>query len=275
MISVPIDAVTALMKETAKEIVLPRFRELRADDIMEKGPGDIVTVADLESEEKITPRLLELIDGSVVIGEEAVSKDASVLERFDSDGPVWLIDPIDGTKNFAEGDARFCIMIGLVYRGETIAGWIHDPTTGQTAIAEKGAGAKLEDAPLRVSPNARPLSAMIGQVNYGTYISKDRSKVRTLVAQTFEREEKIRCAGHDFLGQCVGSRDFALYRRLWSWDHVPGALILAEAGGKVSRLDGLPYRPQDRVEKVLAARNEDTWEAVHDLLAKNELTFQD
>lgn len=275
MIRIPIEAVTALMKETAAEIVLPRFRELKAEEIMEKGPGDVVTIADLESEEKMTPRLLDIVAGSVVIGEEAVSKDPTVLERFESDGPVWIIDPIDGTKNFAEGDARFCIMIGLVYRGETLAGWIHDPTTGQTAIAEKGAGASLDQKQMRVSADARPLSQMVGQVNYGAYAPQDRKELRAFITKTFGREEKIRCAGHDFLGQSVGSRDFALYRRLWSWDHIPGTLILKEAGGMVSRLDEVPYRSSDRVERLLAARNEETWHAVREVLVGERFTLLD
>ncbi|WP_346198525.1 inositol monophosphatase family protein, partial [Couchioplanes caeruleus] len=85
-----IDRVTELVREVARTIVLPRWRRLTDSEIEEKSPGDLVTVADQESERALTAGLTALLPGSSVVGEEAVAADPSVLERLDDGGPVWL-----------------------------------------------------------------------------------------------------------------------------------------------------------------------------------------
>ena len=107
----------------------------------EKGPGDLVTVADEESERQLTRRLMELVPNSAVIGEEAVAADQKVLDRIFDDVPVWIIDPVDGTSNFAAGKPAFGVIVAYARRGETLAGWIHDPLGKRTAVAMKGEGA--------------------------------------------------------------------------------------------------------------------------------------
>ncbi len=265
MLNLDPDRVTDFLKESAALDVLPRFRALQRHEVMEKKPGDVVTVADIEAEHRLTPQLEGLVPGSLAIGEEAVSRDARILARFDEDAPIWLIDPIDGTHNFTQGDPRFCMMVALVAKNETVWSWIYDPTTERIAIAEKGAGARLNGAVLQAPP-PRPANEMVGQVNYGSFEKAHRGEIRSLVTSSFGGEDKLRCAGHDMLGQCLGARDFALYRRLWSWDHAPGVLILRESGGVAERLDGGAYRPRDRVKHLLTARNRETWEQVRDVL---------
>src|SRR5215475_5254326 len=95
--------VTSLIEETAGAEILPRFRKLAAGEIREKTPGDFVTVADEAAEARLTPLLSALLPGSLVLGEEAAAADATLLDRLFDTQPVWVIDPVDGTSNFAEG----------------------------------------------------------------------------------------------------------------------------------------------------------------------------
>src|SRR5260221_7511219 len=160
-----IQRVSDLIAEAAAAEIAPRFGKLAASDIREKAPDDLVTVADLAMERRLTPALGDLLPGSTVVGEEAVSDDALIQDRLDGEDWVWLIDPVDGTTNFAEGRPMIAVIVALVHRGRTVAGWIHDPLAGTTATAEDGAGAWAAGERLRVAaPVAMP--AMTGPVNF-------------------------------------------------------------------------------------------------------------
>ena len=141
MKSPDVNKVAALIAEVAATEIQPRFRKLAAHEQREKGPGDIVTIADERAEAAMTPRLMELLPGSIVIGEEAAAKDPKLVERLLHDQVAWIVDPVDGTANFAEGKEEFVSMVALVRGDELIGSWIHLPMTGHTAIAERGAGA--------------------------------------------------------------------------------------------------------------------------------------
>lgn len=134
-----ISAVSHLLRETADTCVMSVFGKQQAN-LQEKSPGEWVTDADEASEAFLEPALRSLIPGSLVVGEEAVSADSSILDRLASDGIVWLIDPLDGTANFASGVSPFAIMVALITNRHTVASWILDPMTGQLAISEKGSG---------------------------------------------------------------------------------------------------------------------------------------
>src|SRR5437879_2711858 len=109
--SVDLERVTGLIEETAALEILPRFRKLAAGDIREKEPGDLVTVADEAAEARLTPLLTALLPGSLVLGEEAAAADPKLLNRLLGDHPVWVIDPVDGTGNFAAGRPAFAVMV--------------------------------------------------------------------------------------------------------------------------------------------------------------------
>src|SRR4051812_33484678 len=117
-------AVAALLRRAATEIILPRFRNLEKADIREKGPGDLVTIADTAAELLLTPLLRKMAPRSVVVGEEAASADAAILARLAGEAGVWLIDPVDGTFNFAHGNPNFAVMAAYVERGTVCGGWI-------------------------------------------------------------------------------------------------------------------------------------------------------
>ncbi|MHA1152955.1 MAG: inositol monophosphatase family protein, partial [Alphaproteobacteria bacterium] len=148
---------TAILREVAAEEVMPRFRDLAEHEIRAKDSGELVTVADVAAERQITRRLRDLLPGSQVVGEEATAEDPGLLDKFaQEDDWIWVIDPIDGTANFAAGKPVFALMVALVRRGETGAGWILDPNGPRCATAERGGGAWLDAARLVLGPPPPP-----------------------------------------------------------------------------------------------------------------------
>ena len=105
------DSVERIIRETSAQIILPRFRNLADGDIREKDGGSIVTAADLEAETRLSSELVTLVPGSRVVGEEGADADPGVLSALDGEPPVWIIDPLDGTQNFAEGKPCFAVII--------------------------------------------------------------------------------------------------------------------------------------------------------------------
>src|SRR6185312_6369523 len=129
------ERVARLIAETAETEIMPRFRHLTRDDIREKGPGDLVTTADVAAERRLGAALRDLLPGSQIVGEEAVAADPTLLSALDGSDPVWLVDPIDGTGNFASGRPVFATMVAFVRDGRALMGWIHDPVRRVTAAA--------------------------------------------------------------------------------------------------------------------------------------------
>jgi len=262
--SADIAAVAGLVREVAREHILPRFERLAADDIRRKEKGDLVTIADLEAEAALTPRLAAMLPGSLVVGEEEVAKDPSVLDRLAGDGPVWLIDPVDGTSNFAAGIPLFAVMVALVRGGETVAAWIHDPVKNAMATAERGSGAWCDGARLQVAaeePPDRMSGAMSHHFGNRQLVRKIAGR-SNMVGSVFS----FRCAGQEYLALAAGRAHFALYHRLLPWDHAPGVLLHREAGGYGRQLDGSPYSPRIHAGGLLLTPDEASWTALHAVL---------
>lgn len=251
------DHVANIVAQVAAEVILPRFCRLKNDEIQEKNPGDLVTVADREAEQRLIELLPPLLAGSLVMGEECVSADPRNLDCLSGDHPVWVIDPIDGTGNFVRGNQNFAVIIALVWRQETIQGWIYDPLLGQITYAVKGGGTWC--AGTRRKLEARPVSGMIGCV-----ARRDHERLAA-------RELKVRhigSAAHEYLALLDGSIDFSCYRRLHPWDHAAGTLMITEAGGKAATFDGQPYRPLPQSSSLLMAPDDESWETLRELLAE-------
>jgi fructose-1,6-bisphosphatase/inositol monophosphatase family enzyme len=266
-----IDEVARVVAEVAADEILPRFRTLEAGDIREKEPGDLVTVADVAAEKRLTAELRDLLPGSLVLGEEAAAADPSILDRLKGDAPVWVVDPLDGTANFSSGVAAFVVIVALVLRDRAEAGWIHDPNAGRTAVAVRGQGAHIARTPLRVAAPA-PVAEMRGTLHGGRYgdaallsrIKERRSRVGAI--------SSLRCAGLEYLRLGRGETHFTLFSRLMPWDHAAGVLIHGEAGGTAAYLDGTPYRPSLVAGKrgLLLAPDEASWHSLHRALIDDD-----
>jgi fructose-1,6-bisphosphatase/inositol monophosphatase family enzyme len=263
-----IEQVAAEIRAVAAEHILPFFESLESSQIEEKGPGDLVTIADLRTEQALTPILRGLMPGSTVVGEEVTAKDATVLDRLNGDGDVWLIDPVDGTANFAAGLPLFACMVAFVRAGEVIAAWIYDPVKQLMAVAEAGAGAWCNGARLAVAAAVQP-AQMSGSLalRFGNRQLVRRIAGRSnLVGSVFS----FRCAGQEYLALSAGRTHFALYHRLIPWDHAPGWLLHREAGGYGRRLDRSAYSPRLHDGGLLLTPDEASWNALHAVLVEGE-----
>jgi fructose-1,6-bisphosphatase/inositol monophosphatase family enzyme len=234
------ERVAALMRETAAVELLPRFRRLAKEDIRHKRPGDVVTVADVASEQRLASGLARILPGVPVVGEEAVEQDAGLVELIGRSGEsCWIVDPLDGTSNFAAGRDTFAMIVCLVHDRETIAGWILDVPGERMAVVAKGQGVALDNRPIRLEAKSRPPSGYMGfkvRKEFDRQLSpSQRSRLGGLTS--------LNCAGREYIEILSGQREFSLYRRTKPWDHAAGALMVGEAGGRAERFDGTPYGP--------------------------------
>lgn len=260
------DKVTALLRRAASEIILPRFRKLEDDEIREKGPGDLVTIADTEAEHLLTPLLRELVPGSTVVGEEAVASDPAVLDRLKGASGVWLVDPVDGTFNFVHGNPNFAIIVAYVEHGIVRAGWIHEPIENETfcAVAGEGTwrGTERVSVPAPPSPE-RMVGSLSGRTPGG---ARARDAVQTFGG--FGPLVNLRCAGRTYTALARGEIHYAYFSRSRPWDHAAGCLIYQEAGGRGAFLDGEAYTPGRANHPILLAPDEARWDTVHALLMR-------
>ncbi len=260
MTNVP-DAVAAVLREAAAEAVMPRFQHLATTEIEEKSPGDLVTIADREAEAIIARGLTAIRPDARFIGEEACARDPSLLRDLDS-GAVWIVDPIDGTGNYAAGRRPFALMAALVENGETVASCILDPVDDRLAAAERGAGAWLDGARIAPGTGSPGLSALRGIISSFARPPEAEPRVAALAGRVAEAAPTRRCAGDEYPLVATGARHFALYWRTLVWDHAPGVLFLQEAGGVAARLGGARYRPADPSGAILLARTPEIWNEV-------------
>ena len=249
-----ISAVAQIIREVALTEILPRFGYLKAHEIRTKThPGDLVTDADIQTELQLSQRLTDLLPGSTVVGEEAVHHDRSVLNRLSEDAPVWVIDPVDGTNNFAHGRESFGVIVALVKKGRTVAGCIHDPVKNLTVLGEEGAGAWCKGerlAVMRPTPSLERMSGSLGN----KHLDAVEQRVNGIV--------RLGSAAQDYLALLLGRTQFSFYRHLLPWDHAAGILLHAEAGGYSAMIDRTPYRPVASDDAVLAAPDRDAWETL-------------
>ena len=257
------EQVAALVRKVAAEVVMPRFRDLRAGEIAEKSPGEVVTCVDLEAERRLTDGLAALFPAARIIGEEAAAADPALLDNA-GEGVVWLIDPLDGTRNFSEGRAPFGVMVALVVDGLPQMGWMLDPVNGRMCFAERGQGAFLNDerVTMQRSKRNRPTAAL------GTHFLSPmrRERVHAAAAPHFERVPVPMCAAESYPRLVLGRDDVMLFQRSLPWDHAAGALFVNEAGGRISHWDLSDYRVGGTSGGILAAADAGLWEQAAQVL---------
>jgi fructose-1,6-bisphosphatase/inositol monophosphatase family enzyme len=258
--------VAQLLRAAAGAEILPRFRRLAAGDIRTKsGPLDLVTEADEAAERHIEAGLRRIFPKAVIVGEEAAAADPGKLARMAEAQLCIVVDPVDGTANFAAGVPLFGVMAAAVFQGETIAAWIHDPMGDDTLMALRGEGAWVEgqDGHLhdcRVAPPA-PLARMIGAISWG-FMPRDRKAAVLPKLAGFASVMNFRCAAHEYRLVNTGGAHVLVYNRLLPWDHAAGVLIHAEAGGYSAQFDGAPYSPLRHTGGLICAPDRAGWQEV-------------
>lgn len=261
--------VAAILAEAARAEIMPRYQHLPAGSVHQKADAlDLVTEADVAAERRITAALREAFPGCVVVGEEATAADPSLLGRLVDADLAFVVDPVDGTANFAAGLPLFGVMAAAVVRGQTRFGVIHDPLSGNHALAAVGEGAWIEGGEgrrrLAVAAPA-PLANLAGNASCRFFPEGVRQRL-VLRLHELASAWDYRCAAAEYRMTADGHGHFLLFNKLMPWDHAAGVLLHHEAGGYSARLDGSPYAPTVTGGGLICAPDKATWQALHDHL---------
>lgn len=230
------------VRKAAEGEIMPRFRRLAAHEIDQKsGPHDLVTDADRLAEQYLTEMLGALLPGSVVVGEEAVHANPASYEALRGDAPVWIVDPVDGTRQFVHGDPGFCTLVALARHGVPLASWTYAPARDQLATAIRGKGAYLDGVRLH-SGAPEPGRDLHIATSHPDYTTDDQK--RALLGLWTEGVAPRPCgsAGLEYLAIARGELDATAFSWEAAWDHAAGILLVEEAGGAHLTHTGEPFR---------------------------------
>ncbi len=237
-----------LLMDVAEQVINPRFRALADGEIHEKRPGDLVTDADREAEVLITAALTDAYPDAVVLGEETFAGDPALMERYAVADHAFTVDPVDGTKNFVHGSKDHAVMVSETVAGEAVRAWIWQPQHGLGYVAERGSGTWRHDADgshrLTIPEPAGP--GLRGRTSRRAWIGRSLTGLEPMTLTW------VSC-GIDYPKLVEGEADYVLYHSAAPWDHVPGSLLLSEAGGVVGTPDGRRYLPRDVAPPGLVA----------------------
>lgn len=251
------DEILELLREVAASVITPRFQALTAGEIHEKLPGDYVTIADREAELAIAARLRTAYPDALVVGEEASFADGSLMAGLPTAPHAFVIDPVDGTRNFVHGNPDHAVMVAELRAGEVVRGWILQPEYETAYVTERGAGVTRNGKLLRPVPREGTLRIE----------ASSRRDLGDLVTGGAWHVGRTRfCCGIDYPRLLTGDVDALLYRRPKPWDHAAAALMMTELGAVPRLLDGTTYAPGEPYGVLLAAASEDVWHAVVDAI---------
>ena len=245
------DRVARIIGEIADAIVAPRFGRLEDHEVRSKsGPDDLVTEVDEAAERALERALRDIYPAAQFIGEETVAREPARADALKGDGAFWVVDPLDGTRNFVRGVAEFGSIVALVEGGETRMGFIHATPERKTAVAVKGDGATWAGAPLL--PQRETHAPPRGLRSISWLPEAERRRVQAGLAQFQSRTGH--CSAYSYLLLARGEIDFKISSRIHPWDHLAGALILDELGGRTSFLEtGAPLGSQPPLDRALLA----------------------
>src|SRR5688572_13682661 len=256
------ETMQALLRDVTRKVILPRYQKLATHEIHAKAADDVVTIADQESEDMLAEGLAKIADLPVV-GEEASFADASVQDRLAGD--CWIVDPLDGTRNFAKGQPPFGILIAMASGGEAHGGWIYDCLTDRLCVAHRGKGAFVNGDKIVARPTGE--AAPVAAVSLIFMDPARREAVKSAIAD-YRQVDVPYCAAEQYPRLALGVNDVSIFERTLAWDHAAGVLWLNEAGGKAARFDGSPYRVDEWERKgLIGAATPALWEAMAERLA--------
>ena len=257
--------VLAVMQDAATRAIMPRYQSLAAHEIDAKAADDVVTIADKEAELILAEGLAKLLPEAAIVGEEAAHADPALLARL-GNALCWIIDPVDGTNNFAAGKPPFGVMVALAEAGETIAGWIYDPLSGRLCHAHRGGGAFVGQE--RITARSTGANPPIAAISLVFMDPAQRAAMKAHIAPHYTLTDIPRCAAEQYPRLVLGINDVSIFERTLAWDHAAGVLFVNEAGGKAARPDGRAYRVDEaHLPGLIGAASEALWEEMAERLA--------
>lgn len=255
-----------LVRRAARAEILPRFRQLDARDIDVKSrPDDLVTIADTAAEAMIARGLQMAFPSALIVGEEGVAKDPSLLDKIAEAELCFLIDPVDGTWNFAQGISLFGTMLAMCRFGRPVLGLIYDPVNDDMFLCDAETAAHS----IRASGRSIPLSTsapkaledMQGYAHIRLIDDADTRAVAYSKCNALGLVSNLRCSAHEYRLLAQGAVDFVLSGMLNPWDHAAGSLLCQKAGGYSAMLDGSDYSAALRTGDgfLLSANSKESW----------------
>lgn len=259
------------VRDAAREEIMPRFRNLQPEAIQVKSRADdLVTEADLRTEIRLRDIFTREIPGALVVGEEAVAADPSLRARIAEAELALIIDPVDGTWNFARGLAAFGVIVSATRFGTPVFGLHYDPVMDDWMIADEARPtahvfADGRELALATSPGARPEDAA-GYMHFALMPPEMRTALAPALPR-IRRSDALRCSCHEYRMLASGAVDFCLSPMLNPWDHAAGVLLCQRAGGVARMMDGRDYNTRITSGLLLSAATEETWTGLRDLVA--------
>ncbi len=269
------ETIATLHFDIAENYCMANFQKLNDSQIFYKNDGqNIVTQIDIDAEAALNKALSPLIPHAFFVGEESVAAQPDLLEKAMQSETVWLVDPLDGTRNFTNNVPVFSSMVTLIHQGKSIYSSLYDCEKRDMAVAILGMGAsylKSKDKISTQAPDNIDIKDILG--TYSKLIRHELTQQNTCI-QLSDADHKysdltidarldamknissLRCAGMDFLSLAQGKRHFSLYHNLHPWDHAAGKLLLEEAGGAYQHVRGYndkkAYYPLEHSKGFLA-----------------------
>ncbi len=257
-------ALIEAVREAARLEVMPRFRSLTSDQINTKsGPTDLVTEADQAMENRLMDAFESILPGVAFVGEESMAEDPSLIEVLDRGEDAVILDPIDGTWNFAHGLANFGTLLAMADGRGTHFGLLYDPVVDDWIWAERDGGTHHSNGSRLTTSQATSDADLAGIYSLVGAQPRDIAHIATLQPR-FKAITELRASIWDYRLLCEGHLNFAISRGINPWDHAAGALALTEAGGLAQMADGMTYSPKVRSGRLVAAANVPVWHTVRD-----------
>ena len=273
-----IDHIKNLLIEVNNEIILPYFNNLNCDHVTTKtSDDDFVSIADKKSEEFISKKLNGFLKIKNFIGEEDSFKDKKKYVSLLNKPLLWVVDPIDGTKNYINGKESFCSMISLVNHSIPIAAFIFDPLKKNFVYAFKGFGAYSIDLKkneeCRLFINSSKSDKILGSGGTKGIPEPHRKIILNNLRENTQRLF-IGSAGIETIMLVRNEIQFIFHGRVTPWDHSPVDLIIKEAGGSVYMAKNKEEFNIKSIGPILASSSIDIWEKVREIIIPKDNPFR-
>ena len=226
--------VAALVVAAAREELLPRFRQV---SFSRKEDDSLLTEADLAMQQRLAREFKRNWPLIAFLGEEMQEMQQRELLAKDSQG-VWIVDPLDGTRNFASGLPFFSVSVALLHRGALVLGVVYDPVRDECFTAVKGQGAQCNGVPLQRVPSPHELRHTITLIDFKRLTHN--LAARLVTERPFSSQRSFGSVAIDWCWLAAGRCHTYLHGAQRLWDYAAGVLIFAEAGGRAVTLEGEP-----------------------------------
>lgn len=229
-----IQQVIALIKSAAIEELLPRFpTAVQSIDSQQKIDGSVVTAADLAMQNRLVNELKSISPDAVLLSEEMTAEEQQAT--LDADRPVWCLDPLDGTSNFAAGIPYYAVSLSLIYHRKVIMGVVYDPLRDECFFADENTPAQLNQHTLNLSSSVTELKRAIAIIDFKRLSKELAAKLAT--EQPFASQRNFGASALDWCWLAAKRGHLYLHGKQNIWDYSAGQYIFEKAGGISCTLD--------------------------------------